>query len=529
MNLLLVLISAILYVVSFPLWNAGFAAFFALVPLFWAIESTRSIPRAMGYGVVWGALVSAGMGYWLLPTLVTHFGIRPPLAGLFFLVSVVLPVCLIYAFLVAVYCFVHHRHLAWYAIVVPSLWILAEYIKEMIPVLIPWGGIGYAALPFHRFVQIADLGGVHGVTAVIVLINAVMWYVVRNVFPMSVVPCKSLIWLNCSPVLKRKFLFSPAIALIFAVCLPLVYGHYRLSRMDEAINDKAAAGQQVQAVLVQGNFDLDERWSGMGFYRRLQTYLEMSTRDSGDIGAGNAEDRKARVIVWPETTLNEPARLSDSLFRQIMALIGKDALLVSGGLSQDDATGQVTNCAYLVSGEGALTRYDKRILLPYAETTLWVDWLGQYYTAPSEFSPGRTPPSMETPHGTVGMSICFEILYPGYIAGSVNSGASVLINMSNDAWFGDSPMPYMHLNAARMRAIENRRFLLRAANSGVSAVIAPSGQISARTELFHRQRIGGDFVHLDMITPYTRYGDWLVFFAGCMLAVALLRVVFAKQ
>ncbi len=519
LNVLLVLISTILYVVSFPLWNAGFAAFFALVPLFWAIERARSIPRAMGYGVVWGALVSAGMGYWLLPTLVTHFGIRPPLAGLFFLASVILPVCLIYAFLVAVYRFVHHRHLAWYAIVVPSLWILAEYVKEMIPVLIPWGGIGYAAMPFHRYVQIADLGGVHGLTGVIVSINAVMWYMVRSVLPMSVVPRKSLLRVNC----------SPAIVLILAVCLPLVYGHYRLSRIDEAINEKASAGQQVQAILVQGNFDLDERWSGMGFYRRLQTYLEMSTENSGDMGAGNAEDRKSRVIVWPETTLNEPARLSGSLFRQIMSLIGDDALLVSGGLNQDDATGQVTNCAYLVSGEGALTRYDKRILLPYAETTMLVDWLGQYYTAPSEFAPGRIPPSMETPHGKVGMSICFEILYPGYIAGSVNSGASLLINMSNDAWFGDSPMPYMHLNAARMRAIENRRFLLRAANSGVSAVIAPSGQISARTDLFHRQRIDGDFVHLDVITPYTRYGDWLVFFSGCMLAVALLRVAFAKE
>ncbi len=195
---------------------------------------------------------------------------------------------------------------------------------------------------------------------------------------------------------------------------------------------------------------------------------------------------------------------------------------------KDDATGTSMNSAYLISGSGVLTRYDKNILLPYAETSLMIDWLGRYYTAPSEFFPGRTPPFIDTPHGGAGISICFEILYPYYIARSAARGADFLVNLSNDGWFGDTAMPRMHLNAARMRAIENRRFLLRAANNGISAIIGPDGRVRAQTKLFHRQRIEGSFDYLNIATPYTRFGDWLIVFSALALGAALLRIIFAR-
>ena len=526
MNFLLVAVSAFFYVISFPFWNVAFAAFFALVPLFWAVENARSIFRAMGYGALWGLLVSAGMGYWLFPALIDHFGVRTHNAALFFLLGVAGPTCLIYAGTFAAYRFLHHGHLAWYALVVPAMWTLAEYVKEVVPFLVPWGGIGYAALPFHRFVQVADLGGIYGLTALIVMVNAVAWYIVRRVPWIDAAPGSA--WQSIRR--RPKIRYAPFALLILAFCLPTAYGAFRLHWLDAQIEGKTAAELPVQAVLVQGNFDLDERWSGMGFHRRLKTYLEMSAKDPETVvaGGGQAAKMRGQVIVWPETTLNEPAHLSDSLFRQIMAVVGDEALLVSGGVNLDSDTGRVTNCAYLVSGEGTLTRYDKHILLPYAETVMMFDWLGPYATAPREFSPGRTPPWMDTRHGRMGMSICFEILYPGYIARAVGSGAVFLVNMSNDAWFGDSPMPHMHLSAARMRAIENRRFLLRAANSGVSAVINPDGRVAAQTSLFQRQAIDGDFVSLDAVSPYTRLGNWPVLFSLFVLGGVLLRMVLKR-
>ncbi len=532
MNLLLVLISALSYVASFPWWDASFFAFFALVPLFAVVENVRSIQRAIGYGALWGVLIAGGMGYWLFPTLIDHFDVWPPTAVLFFLFAVAAPSCLIYTVLIAAYRFSHHRHLAWYALVVPSIWTLAEYVKEMIPVFLPWGSIGYAALPFHRFVQIADLGGVHGLTFVMVMINALIWFMLRHVRQRAHTPG----WPMTKPLrLIRPVLtasYPATVLLLLAVCLPLVYGTYRLHWIDGKVNDKMTTTAPLRAVLVQGNFNLDDRWSGMGFFHRLQTYLDMSAsqrRKKDGQSPKNGKDLPARVIVWPETTLNEPVRLGDSLFRQIMGIIGKEAVLISGGLAQDAAAGQVANCAYFASGEGLLARYDKHILLPYAETSMGSGWLGQYYNAPAEFVPGRTPSCMETPGGRVGMSICMEILYPRYIARSVQSGAAFLVNISNDAWFGDSPMPHMHLNAARMRAIENRRFLLRTANSGISALIAPDGRVIAATDLFRRQVIEGDFVPMGALSPYTRYGDWLLFLSGCAFGLALLRIVLKKN
>ena len=541
LNLALILISAVFYVVSFPWWSVAIAAFFTLIPLFHVVEKSASIPRAMGYGALWGMLVSVGMGYWLFPTLMGHFGVSLPKALLFFTVSVTLPVCLIHAGWAAVYRFVHHPGLAWYALVVPSTWVLTEYLKEVVPFLVPWGGIGYAALPFYRFVQVADLGGVHGVAWIVVMINAVAWFMLRRLFMVNrnaypdAVRNPAVLWKT----------FCPAMAVLFlAVGLPVVYGAARINDINREINQemnrevrqeinekikgKSGGERSVQAVLVQGNFDLHDSWSGMGFYRRLQTYLEMSDPAKQDSRGGEAYPDRARVVVWPETMLNEPAHLDKALFERIMAVMGQETLLVSGGLGRDESTGHQTNCAYLVSGQGVVMRYDKHILLPYAETSNMFDWLGQYYTAPTEFVAGRIPPRVDTPHGRAGVSICVEILYPGYVARSVHSGATFLVNISNDAWFGDSPMPRMHLDAARMRAIENRRFLLRSANSGISALITPLGDIAARTDLFERAAISGDFYHMHMASPFTRHGNWVVFFSAGALGLALLRIVFIK-
>ena len=544
MNFLLVLISALLYVMSFPLWDLSFLAFFALVPLFWAVEGARSPVRAMSLGGLWGAFISIGLGYWLFPTLIQHFNIWPPKAVLFFLLCVAAPSALIYGGLIAIYRFAHHRHLAWYAIVLPSIWTLAEYLKEIVPVFLPWGAIGYGVLPFYRFVQIVDLGGVHGLTFLMVMINALLWRLWQGIGEKTTgigMPAE-----HPGPIFSKKPsmpLAGTAVLVVLAVIVPVIYGTIRIQMIEDGRRHALSAHSPVRAVIVQGNYTLHERWSGMGFYHRLKTYLEMSTKnDETSIRQHNGEEAKSlsgadtqdteqsrggggRVIVWPETTLNAPAQLDEHLFRQIMEFIGEDTLLISGGLMEDDATGAPMNSAYLISGRGMLTRYDKNILLPYAETSLMFDWLGRYYTAPSEFTPGRTPSFLDTPHGGVGVSICFEILYPRYIARSVANGADFLVNLSNDGWFGDTAMPRMHLNAARMRAMENRRFLLRAANNGISAIIGPDGRVRSQTGLFRQQRIEGDFDYLDIAAPYTRFGEWLIIFSALALGAALLRII----
>ena len=393
-----------------------------------------------------------------------------------------------------------------------------EYIKEAVPIVIPWGEIGYALVPFNTFIQIADIVGIHGITFIVILINSLIYYALRLTEKNRPFATHFRNSAGESIANYRKKMIIPVFLIVFLFTLPTVYGKIRLTSLHSDILSKFSEDLAMNADLIQGNFSLTERWSGMGFYNRLGKYLEMT-------GAGQDKKKVKRIIVWPETTLNATTKLDDNLFMQIMKYIGEDALLISGGLKEDEKTGSILNSAYLISGQGHLMRYDKHILLPYAETSPLIDLLDRYYTAPSQFMPGSTPLSFQTPNGNIGVSICFETLYPKLIRQSVRNGAEVLVNISNDAWFGKSPMPYTHLNAARLRAIENRRYLLRTSNSGISAIIAPDGNIICRTHLFMCEQISGEFLRLDKISVYSKFGDIILYLSALFLCVAFFQII----
>jgi len=220
--------------------------------------------------------------------------------------------------------------------------------------------------------------------------------------------------------------FSPLIFILLLIVIPVVYGMHQIREIDLSVEQEYKAGRSVRAVLAQGNFSTKERWSGMGFYQRVTNYLEMSSEKTNE-KTGETTGKKgqgdSRVIVWPETTLNSSSKINDALFVEIMRRIGEHSLLISGGLKTDPETKEVFNSAYFISGAGRLLRYDKNIMLPYSETSPLIDLLDAYYSAPSEFTAGRTPLCIKAPEGNVGASICFEILYRGFIRQSVKQGA----------------------------------------------------------------------------------------------------------
>jgi apolipoprotein N-acyltransferase len=517
MNIILSLISALLYVLSFPRWNFWWLLFIALVPLFAAIERSHSFVKQIICGAVWSIAISAGLGYWLFPSLYDNYGVALPKIMLFFSLCVLLPLFVLTTGFIACYLFMHRRHFLFYAFITPSLWTLMEYLKEAIPIMLPWGEAGYAVVPFRTFIQIADIIGVHGVTFMAVSINALIYFVIRDTYQQFTDPAmlthheENLYKTQCLKII------IPATLTGLLFLLPFLYGKNKLAILQSESDFNIAEESPLNTQLIQGNFSLIERWSGMGFYNRIQKYLEMTGAES--------DDGKKRVIVWPETTLNSTTKLDKGFFLEIMKYIGKDALLISGGLKEDKKTGGVLNSAYLISGAGQLMRYDKHILLPYAETSPLIDLLDQYYIAPNQFQPGSSPLSFQTSHGCVGISICFEILYPDFIRKSVKQGAEYLVNISNDAWFGRSPMPYTHLNAARLRAIENRRYLLRTSNSGISAIIAPDGRVLSQSNLFVCEQVAGQFLRLNALSVYTRFGDIIPYLSVFLLFAALSLMV----
>lgn len=514
-HLLFLLLSVAAYALALPPEGLWVFCFGCLAPFFYALERPERISKAAFYGLFWGLILSVAQGYWVLSTLIGHYELPPVTSLVFFFFCLILPVSVIYLLFAILYRLFRGNSLVFYGLILPSLWVLLEYLKGRVPFFIPWGGLDIALAGWPRFVQIADTCGACGLVWMAAAVNGLMVFCLNNSFRISGAAARKEV--------RRVGMGAFLIGVLISA--PLVYGESRLKEVRAEVQTRLADPEtRVRATLVQGNFSTKERWSGMGFYQRVARYLEMS-KDQGEKKEGPGA---RRVIIWPENTLNVSSKLNDALFIGLMREIGETALLIAGGLYADEKTGEVFNSAYFISGTGRLTRYDKHILLPYAETSPFLDPLDAYYTAPSRFYAGNTPLSMDVQPGPAGPSICFEILYPGLARGSVKQGSRYLVNLSNDSWFGESPMPWMHLAAARLRAIENRRFLLRASTSGISAIIGPDGSILARTRLFQQERVDGEFALLDRVSRYTRWGDWIILAAVGVLGIAAVQRVMGE-
>ncbi len=506
-----VISAAVLLALAFPPLSVWPLAFVSIALFMAALEGEESAAGRAVSGVVFGGVHSVAMGYWIFYALMEHYGKSFPTSLLFFLVSVSLPLGLLYSCFAVLYGMLHTKRLWFYALTAPSLWIIADYIREILPFLVPWGMVGYALLPMAHFVQVADIVGIYGVSFLVVMIGCLL-VVVWTCLHQCVVQHRQGRFVDRD---MRSRAGAGIVLLSFIIACTMGYGKVRLQTVWDEMQAARTASRKIPVTIAQGNFSLKDRWSGTGFLGRLHTYLALS--HAGKTGEG-------RIIVWPETVLNSSTKANAAVFGEIAADIGPSALLVSGGLRKGK-DGAVFNSAYFISGNGWVRWYDKHILLPYSESAPLWNFLGQYYRAPSQFATGQSPSTVETAFGRIGASICFEILYPNYIRRSVTEGAAVLINISNDTWFGDSGMPGLHLDAARFRAIENRRFLLRASNSGISAVVSPTGELLEASGLFTRSRIDGNVTALHQTTVYSRYGDGILLLAAVLLLMSLGRLL----
>jgi apolipoprotein N-acyltransferase len=506
-------ISAIAYCLSLPLAGLWWLAFLALVPFFLCLTRCKTPLQAFLRGFLFGGLFFAGLGHWLYTTLVNEYEKPAAVAAAFLLGCGILPHALLFgAFALCLYLLAPKRAgIFFYLLAAPCLWVVFEYSREVLPFFLPWGSMGYALAQSKIFSQSADIWGLYGLSFLAAAVNGAATLLAVRFFEAKAAQKsrgeKRAAWPRGFIKENRAVIAALAAALL----LPGLYGIYRPFQINRQVQDAQDAGRSFCAVIVQASFSQKERWSGMGFYSRVKTHLDMSQCDDGC---------RQCIVVWPETVLNSTPELTGDFFREIIRLIGPDRLLITGGLRLDPQGGQVFNSAYFLPGIGQARAYDKNILLPWAENAPF-DVLGTYYNAPASFLPGKTSACVETPFGAIGVSICFESIYPRFVAKSLDCGAGLLVNISNDTWFGDSAMPFVHLLASQLRAVENRRMVLRASNSGISAVITPLGEIAAKTSLFEKTSLKQEVVMLHNKTVYQRLGDWICLFALLVLLVAL--------
>jgi apolipoprotein N-acyltransferase len=522
------ILSAVLLELPFPLagpmppWR-GIIAFFGLAPLLWAIlaptESKRPFRRAFLIGYVCGILWYAGNCYWIYDTMLIHGGIPPAGSlGLLLLFSLVLGLYF-GVFALALKFIANRLSLTIALIAAPFLWTALDLAAARIT-CVPWDQLGYSQIDNQFFTVFAPVTGVYGITFILVAFNSIIVRLILHA------PSRSL------------RLIGPIVALIILWAL--------LTGMPFAPSDAPAT-----AVLVQPNLDVaaDNRWNAPDLWNsHITQFSRLATETCKPFIAGIpqtnapsftpdcANQAPVGLIVWPEAPAFSFFE-ADPRFTQAMSSMARDknAALIIGGIGADEVNGNLNtfNSAMLWASDGSrIGRYDKIHLVPYGE---YIPYRNLFFFAHqltnqvSDFSRGteRKVFRIEDAHGQshhYGIFICYESVFADEIRQFAKNGAEVFVNISDDGWYGDTSAPWQHLNMARMRAIENRRWILRATNNGVTASIDPYGRVRQSIPRHTVGSLVAQYGFNSETTFYTRHGD---VFAWLCAILSLGFVVFA--
>ncbi len=284
------------------------------------------------------------------------------------------------------------------------------------------------------------------------------------------------------------------------------------------------AGPKFSVSLLQGNVPQEVKWLPNRVEVTLGLYLGLTEK---------AQD--SRLIVWPETAIplwsDQIPAAFDAELRRIARERGADLLIGvpvrEGGDAGSGTEPRLYNSMMSVSAEGATAYYHKRHLVPFGEVFPWRDVFGPVYDAiagpRSGFTAGdAAQPLLHAAGHPAGISICYEDAFGDEVREALPD-AAYLVNASNDAWFGDSLAPHQHLEIARMRARETGRYLLRATNTGVSAIIGPRGEFVASSPQFETDVLTAEILPMQGATPYVRLGEAWMLVLLAVVAIPFLR------
>jgi len=488
--LLLAALSGVLLFLSFPTLGHPAVAWLALVPLLVAV--TGATPwRALRLGAVAGSVHFAGTLYWIPTVMIEYGGLPVPAAWLVHALLVAV-LALFPALFAAATADLTARFGPRGLLFAPALWVATELGRMHVFTGFPWALVGYSQVPFPAVAQVASVVGVLGVSALVVAVNGAVAHAV---------------------VAGSGSRRTPLVATAALVAVVVAFGAWRLA--DRSL---LYAGSSLRVAALQGNVRQDEKWNPLRSDAILETYLGQTRRAAA---AG------ARLVVWPESATPFPLD-RDSRGEAVRAGARESGahLLVGTTEVVRDAGTRYYNAAYLIEPEEGATSgvYRKRHLVPFGEYVplRWaLFFVSPLVEAVADFSAGTEPRTLPVGGSSVGTAICYEIIYPGLVRELVLGGSELLATVTNDAWYGRSAAPYQHFQQATMRAIEQGRFLVRAANTGISGVIDPYGRVLARSGLFEPAVVVEDVRLLDGLTFYGRFGDAPAYAGAVLAAVAL--------
>ena len=476
----------------------------ALTPLLVALaRAPRMRPRrAFLLGLTTGVVAFAGTLYWLVETMTTFGGLATPVA--------VFAAGLLVAYLAlfpALFAMLASRFRGRFGLLgllfAPALWVTGELGRQYVWDGFPWMLLGYSQLPVLPIAQLASLIGVYGLSALLALSATAVAHAI---------------------VARGRSRWMPAagtLALIVAIAL---WGRARLHE-----SPLLSQGDPVRVAVLQGNVAQEEKWNPAMRGEIMDRYLTMTRQALAD---------HAAFVMWPESATPLPFEqdiVAGAAIRRLAVesgatfLIGSDQVEpIAASSATDKVRERSYNAAFLVRPNGGVGAvYRKMHLVPFGEYVPLQSLL--FFAGPiigavgdfSPFTPGTDPVLLPVGSHLASTAICYEVIYPNLIRRFVRDGSELLTTITNDAWYGRSSAAYQHWDQASMRAIEEGRYLARAANTGISGFVDPYGRAIAKTQLFEPAIVVRDIRFLKNRTIYSRIGDVVAWLSLALVAAAL--------
>lgn len=504
MIVLLFLCSVILLCLSSPSPGLSFCAWFSLVPLFFGCSFVRPKKAAL-LGFSCGLAYYAYLIYWVVISLGTYGNFPWWASG-----TSLLLLCAYMSIYPALFCALiswsqKKISLIWLA---PFLWVALDYCRGWMFSGFPWQDLGYSQYNTPLLIQSSDLFGHHGITFSIVLTNSLLFCLLTPFSQKT----------SCRQKKNKTPLISAALILIFLAAYSfLAMGH---------MQTKTQKAQRLKVSVIQGNIDQNQKWKPEKKRQAIEKYVNLTKKAT--------EEQDTSLVIWPETAMPfHPT--GNQLFSELLNLTVFEGTysLLSGSpyFKENSRETELYNSAILVRPDGTEALYFKQHLVPFGEYIPFADYLplpGPVVESVGNFSAGNNAVPLQTGTAKLGILICFESIFPDIARKQVTNGANLLVNITNDAWFGRSSASLQHMSMAVFRAVENRRSLARSANSGISCFIDPIGRISQPTTLFTEEFINGSPTLHGHITFFNRFG--YLFPLLCLLfSIALLAFLKTRQ
>lgn len=520
-------LSGILLAVIQPPTSLFPIAYMSLIPLFFALEK-NGFRHNFIMGFITGVAAHLGQIYWVVIAMNRYGGIDI-YTSVFIMLLLVFYLAIYIACFAALSVYLEDSLFVPVYISAPFIWVLLEYIRGIFFTGFPWSFLAHSQHNVLSLIQIVSVTGTYFLSFLIVAVNCIIYQILNALYERK---RKKGSWVlvfqgsrdNTGAEKMLNAIAPRRINACFVVYVSVVLGLLGISFCYGYARLQSTHTGDLKAAIIQGNIRQDVKWDEAFKIKTINTYLQKT----GEFG------RNSDIVVWPETAMPfvfDDAPHINKFIKEAPTLLNTNLLF---GTVSKDKFGRYRNSAYFYQKDGQLAgTYSKVHLVPFGEYTpliSYLPFLSWLTAAGGNFVPGESHSPINTSLGKIGILICYEGTFPSITIETVRRGAQVLVNLTNDAWYDKTSAPYQHLVFYVFRAIESDRYVLRAANTGISTIIDPRGRINRQTGLFEEGAYVGTFSLKNEKTAYVAYGDCFVLFSFLfLLAACASKTLIRKQ